>query len=531
MSGVVVTVFSTLGCTHCAAAKRLLRRVQSSSVTVHVIPADSPETAGRYESAARQAGVGTVPLIFVGHELLGGRSELDVMWRQCGHDRASFEAQLQSLAKTTDEEAERLPSFLRPLTDVERQIAAEADSEHRAAQIEARLWSPATTGRAASLRHADYSSVVARMIARNQPRPQRHGCLWRHKDSFYGRELIVGVEDTGVDGLAVCRGLISENIVRFVRHDVPLSSDALAQSADALGASLLRFAWHAEPDTLNFQIPVCVPADAVKLAEELREWMACLVERHASDDGVDYFAMREDVNFIRFEACTALLREARLNSLDRFQRIAFGVNVYNTAVLHAFVRRGPPSGYLDLYRFFNTVGYNIGGFHYTLNELENGLLRGNRKPVGALLAPFKVHDPRRSWMVSPDFRIHFVLNCGAASCPPVKVVHAATLDSELDAAARAFLSTAQYDPASHTLTLSKIVQWYAEDFAGDTTRAGETPDLAVLWPYLPAAVTVAIDQRSDSRAVAIVYSSYDWTTDCVPRALSKALRFASDCAM
>lgn len=52
---------------------------------------------------------------------------------------------------------------------------------------------------------------------------------------------------------------------------------------------------------------------------------------------------------------------------------------------------------------------------------------------------FKAGDPRAALAVNPpDPRIHFALNCGAASCPAIRVFTPASLDAGLEAAAQVF---------------------------------------------------------------------------------------------
>ena len=77
--------------------------------------------------------------------------------------------------------------------------------------------------------------------------------------------------------------------------------------------------------------------------------------------------------------------------------------------------------FLFLFQFFNTVSYVIGGLTFTLNEIENGVLRSNRKPIGALSKPFSKNDLRlKIALEQPEPKIHFALVCGAKSCPPIK---------------------------------------------------------------------------------------------------------------
>lgn len=47
-----------------------------------------------------------------------------------------------------------------------------------------------------------------------------------------------------------------------------------------------------------------------------------------------------------------------------------------------------------VFQFFNYVSYLIGGEVFTLQDIENGVLRGNRRGVAQILKPFSRNDPR-----------------------------------------------------------------------------------------------------------------------------------------
>ncbi len=129
-------------------------------------------------------------------------------------------------------------------------------------------------------------------------------------------------------------------------------------------------------------------------------------------------------------------------------RLAFHVNAYNALAMAHVVRRGIPqrlslTGRLG---FFVLSGVTIGGRSTTLYDEENDVIR----PLG-------------------DERVHFALNCMSVSCPRLPRVpfHAASLDSELDASARGFLSEArnvQVDDVRHVVRLSSILSFYKSDF-------------------------------------------------------------------
>lgn len=51
--------------------------------------------------------------------------------------------------------------------------------------------------------------------------------------------------------------------------------------------------------------------------------------------------------------------------------------------------------YILFVQFFNNTSYIIGGRCYALNDIENGVLRGNKKAVAAIRRPFTSRDDPR----------------------------------------------------------------------------------------------------------------------------------------
>jgi hypothetical protein len=121
-------------------------------------------------------------------------------------------------------------------------------------------------------------------------------------------------------------------------------------------------------------------------------------------------------------------------------------------------------------QFFNQTSYIIGGHVYSLNDMESGVLRANRKPVAALRRPFPANDPRLDVSLKePEPRIHFALVCGARSCPPIKLYSPDNVNEELNIATEAFLEGDQcvVDPNRREVTLSMILKWYKVDFGNN----------------------------------------------------------------
>jgi len=185
---------------------------------------------------------------------------------------------------------------------------------------------------------------------------------------------------------------------------------------------------------------------------------------------------------------------------------AFGINVYNLMIKVAFYSVGAAQTNLHRLHFFNNVQFNVGGLLYSLSDWEHGFLRGNKKAPFTLRLPFGERDTRLAFVVqNPDARIHFALNCGARSCPPVRFYTSTNLDAELNIVARSFCEDNVQIRDDGVLHLSKIFGWYASDFGGKSQLSQ-----AVL-PYLTQTKSQQLEQRKQGK-IKIQYIPYDWTT-------------------
>ncbi|XP_051814581.1 uncharacterized protein zgc:152951 isoform X2 [Acanthochromis polyacanthus] len=211
---------------------------------------------------------------------------------------------------------------------------------------------------------------------------------------------------------------------------------------------------------------------AAELSLLLRDMILKLFSEHLSADGksVDYKGMSMNPAFERYCELAIQLQRVELLSLSREEKLAFFINIYNALVIHGNLRLGAPTNMWQRYRFFNYVSYLIGGEVFTLQDIENGVLRGNRKGIAQLRRPFSKTDPRLQ-MALPDAEplIHFALNCGAKGCPPIKTYTPQDIDSQLRTAAEAFLENDDgcvVDSGKKEVRLSQIFKWYKADFGG-----------------------------------------------------------------
>ncbi len=71
-----------------------------------------------------------------------------------------------------------------------------------------------------------------------------------------------------------------------------------------------------------------------------------------------------------------------------------------------------PATDLERLNFFDKVCYAIGGLHFSLNDIENVILRANRVPPYHFSRPFEKNDPRLGFALeNHEQRIHFGKSC------------------------------------------------------------------------------------------------------------------------
>lgn len=205
----------------------------------------------------------------------------------------------------------------------------------------------------------------------------------------------------------------------------------------------------------------------------------------------------------------ALLRPALLAELKTDSaKVAFWLNVYNALSRHALaVAKAKGSLLLQLSvlrRFVYSVALSAESTcTVSLNDIEHGILRCNaRAPLG-FRRPFSLDDPRLSLMPSRrDPRIHFALNCGATSCPPIRSYSEDGLEGQLELATSAYIAAeCRLNRQRRSFTLPRLCSYYATDF-GDLFGID-----AFCRRYLSAEDQAWLKEHD----VELKFGSYDWT--------------------
>ncbi len=212
---------------------------------------------------------------------------------------------------------------------------------------------------------------------------------------------------------------------------------------------------------------------------------AQLLERYVKDGVVDYSGFQKERRTL--EAYLDLLAEIDTDTLTPDEQFAFFVNAYNAWTIWLILTKYPNiESIKDLGSLFKSPWKmeiaRIDGELMSLDHIEHGILRKR----------------------FPDPRVHFAVNCASKSCPPLlsEPYRGATLDRQLDGATRDFIN----DPENNrlegdTLYVSKIFDWYGEDFDGEI--------VGFFLRYARADLKRRLEQNRDR--IDVKYLDYDWS--------------------
>jgi hypothetical protein len=195
-----------------------------------------------------------------------------------------------------------------------------------------------------------------------------------------------------------------------------------------------------------------------------------LLQQYVDRDGkVNYRGIKADP---KFKTCVQAYSAIKVKSdWSRDQKMAYWINAYNLFTVKLIVDNYPLKSITDLKEPWKQKFITLDGTKYSLNQIENEIIRPTFK----------------------DARIHFAINCASISCPKLnnRAFFPQSLDKVLDTLTRQFLSdSSQNKITPESVELSKIFEWYAEDFTsnGSTVIAflnrfgmGVKPDASVTY--------------------------------------------------
>ncbi|XP_071960579.1 uncharacterized protein [Antedon mediterranea] len=472
-----VLVYSIVGCPHCKNAKASLteRGIPYTDVSLDMYPESVRE------DVMKRTGKTTVPQIFFNAIYIGGNEELQKFIA----DKKRFQELLQEVVNNE------------PPADAP-QPPDEATMLSSSAEIDL------------TCERDEYAQLVYELRLSGLITDRRKG-LHTYKHTFVGKEFVDWVVKTkGVDrakAVEMGQTLLEQKF----GHKIKGKSEHFQDDEN-----LYRLIENDESMALNSGLPSdCPPRPAGEIGEILRRLILNIFNEFLSEDGksVDYKGIEASDGFKSYVKATSELIRVDIESASREEKLAFFTNIYNALVIHANVVKGPPVSLWQRYKFFNTVSYIIGSHLYSLQDIENGVLRSNRKGVGMFFRPFGKDDPRlKVALKNPEPLIHFALVCGAKSCPPIKTYTTDGVDGQLSLAANAFLESddgCQVDVNHKELKLSRIFCWYREDF-------GKNNEEIASWVlnHLPEGKKKQqLADLIEGKNVKIGFLKYDWSAN------------------
>lgn len=214
-----------------------------------------------------------------------------------------------------------------------------------------------------------------------------------------------------------------------------------------------------------------------------------ILHDHVNNGVVQYPQIAVDS---RFDLYIDQLNQVDPNALPTHNdRLAFWINTYNAFAIKGILDGYSPRTLFGRYRYFIGRDYRVGGKPINLYDLEQKLL-------------------------IPDFReprIHFAIVCASQSCPKLQpwAYSAETIDQQLNDSARGFIndpSRNRFDRENKIAYLSKIFDWFSEDFAAHSGS---------LMNYVQQFVDdPALAKDLETSTYKVEFLEYDWNLNGVP---------------
>ena len=226
---------------------------------------------------------------------------------------------------------------------------------------------------------------------------------------------------------------------------------------------------------------------------------------------VDYDLVKDSPAYHEYrESCSPRLRNFDPGTLSTSdEQLAFWINLYNALIMDGVISnnivQSVGSNPIRLLAFFRQTAYNVAGLRMSADDIEHGVLRGNRGHPMLPGPQFASQDVRTDWLVNPfDARIHFALNCASRSCPPIQVYTPENINQQLDLAARNFVQAdLVIDQDRNQAHLSAIFKWFKADFGG------QQGVIDFLIAHLPQDERKSwLEEHRDT--VTFQYKTYDW---------------------
>ena len=198
-------------------------------------------------------------------------------------------------------------------------------------------------------------------------------------------------------------------------------------------------------------------------------------------------------------AALSAVGTAEFDGFSKPQQQAFLINAYNAFTVDLVLTRYPKLASIK----------DLGSLLQSPWKQKFVPLLGNTTSLDGI-----EHDMLRVRGRYDDPRVHFAVNCASVGCPMLReeAFVAERLDAQLDEQAQRFLSDRsrnRWNPANGKLEVSKIFDWYGEDFKLGHRGIASLP--AFLARYANQLADAPADRESiAAQKVPVSFLDYDW---------------------
>jgi hypothetical protein len=276
----------------------------------------------------------------------------------------------------------------------------------------------------------------------------------------------------------------ANNTSNVISKNEPIKTTPVPVEATTNNASEESEVVEAQPAKTTTAKPAATTTAAAKPAAQpakaalSHDIFDALLRKHVNSSGnVNYGAFKKDKAKL-VEYLDVLKNNPPQSSWSKNKEMAYWINLYNAFTIHSIVEKYPVSSVMDLEggKVWDKKKIVIAGKSLSLNNIEkDNLLKRFKEP-----------------------RVHFAVNCAAASCPPLlnKAWTEDNVQRYYAKQAKAFINNSSYNSVSgKNIEASQIFNWYASDFGGSEQ----------IIPYFQKYSDTEIKKNAK-----ITFKEYDW---------------------